>query len=318
MTEHIGGTPERARAIERAQYGDKVQEADAVRRGAVWEAQWARDGAHAVGVAAGVLYDRNHPGDLVKQPGDSVPVAQTDVPDHLEIRLGPLFTKDILAFDHPQIAHATDSIVSLIVAGALKPGEMSSDKKIAEQLGTRRRPVQYALALLTRNAVVSQAAEIGVWPRQIIQHEALQELEQRHEVERSVFECLTDVDAKPDMGHAREVATALRNWQWVEEADPVINADRLLNLEGRLHTELARAADSYIGGHLIAGESRILRVHIATERGLSRRESLAVQQENHDLFRHVVKGDLRSPGLLEEYFHRWEGRLQTRPDSWHY
>ena len=71
-------------------------------------------------------------------------------------------TMPLMAPDRRLAAQAYEQLLDLIMSGALKPGTMIHERRLAEHLNMSRTPLRDALLLLERDGLVSRHGRSGL------------------------------------------------------------------------------------------------------------------------------------------------------------
>jgi len=147
------------------------------------------------------------------------------------------------------------SLRSMIVGGELKPGEIFSEKEIAERFDVSRTPVREAVAILVREDLLDQIPQVGVTVHVFSEEEIDDLLNTRHMIETHVTARLADrpatsedLEALADLMETMRAAATARDRLGFLEADAAF------------HAEIARRAGFALAAQLIGALSDKIRV----------------------------------------------------------
>jgi DNA-binding GntR family transcriptional regulator len=155
--------------------------------------------------------------------------------------------------EHPSVARqrleALEGVIRLVIEGILGVEERTSEVWIANQLGLSRTPVREALAILARDGVVVQRAQVGAWVRRFSAEELAELTQVAYQIE------ILAVDNLVEDGGAEHADRLQRALQHVQEmgarcdpADPVAQ-DAFLRAETELHLTICNEGRVRRGSH---------------------------------------------------------------------
>ena len=159
----------------------------------------------------------------------------------------------IIATDVPALgglrSQALEAILDAIGNRTIALGTKKSENELAQLLNISRTPVREALAILSRDGIVTQIPQRGVWVRTISPEEAEEAMWLRYDVEARAVETLAASGTTPADAERIE-----------EELAKASSADEFLKLEIGYHASLAEQAGLATGARAIRTWGNVLRV----------------------------------------------------------
>jgi DNA-binding GntR family transcriptional regulator len=146
-----------------------------------------------------------------------------------------------------QRAEALEGIVRLVVSGTLAIGEKTSELRIAEQLGVSRTPVREALAVLARDGVVVQRAQVGVWVRHVPTRELAELTQVAYQIETLAINVLIEGGIEEHLSALTLALEALRTAANRWAPDDHLAQDAFLEAETSLHLAVSREGGLDLG-----------------------------------------------------------------------